>query len=249
MAERDGKVKLAPVGSRHSLAHVRHWQVRMFGIDPMVIAFVLLAGFSAGGIAYAFLFNNLENEKAGIGVSVRSSRPNGSQRRQGFRDRMAETAKRRKTVQDSLKELDAKQAIREGKTTKPPLSVQIRQAGHEDLGRALLCLFGHLRRCGDHRRFHGGAPLYVLPGVLLIAGIGLPRWFIIMRRKARVRRFLEEFPNALDIIVRAVKSGLPLNDGIRLIANEVAGAGALRVPPHCRSRSGSACRFRKRPCA
>jgi tight adherence protein B len=35
-----------------------------------------------------------------------------------------------------------------------------------------------------------------------------------------VKKFLNEFPNALDIIVRAVKSGLPLNDGIRLIASE-----------------------------
>src|SRR4029453_2110692 len=35
-----------------------------------------------------------------------------------------------------------------------------------------------------------------------------------------VKAFLEEFPNALDVIVRAVKSGLPLNDGIRLIAVE-----------------------------
>jgi tight adherence protein B len=35
-----------------------------------------------------------------------------------------------------------------------------------------------------------------------------------------VKKFLEEFPNAIDIIVRAVKSGLPLNDGLKLIANE-----------------------------
>jgi tight adherence protein B len=65
-----------------------------------------------------------------------------------------------------------------------------------------------------------GAPLYVLPGVLLAGGFGLPRWFISFRRSRRVKAFLNEFPNALDVIVRAVKSGLPLNDGIRLIANE-----------------------------
>ncbi len=41
-------------------------------------------------------------------------------------------------------------------------------------------------------------------------------------RSRRVKAFLNEFPNALDVIVRAVKSGLPLNDGIRLIATESA---------------------------
>ena len=40
------------------------------------------------------------------------------------------------------------------------------------------------------------------------------------RKARRIKRFLSEFPNALDIIVRAVKSGLPLNDGIRLIASK-----------------------------
>jgi tight adherence protein B len=68
--------------------------------------------------------------------------------------------------------------------------------------------------------FVAGAPVYLLPGVLLAGGLGLPRWFVSFRRKRRVKAFLNEFPNALDIIVRAVKSGLPLNDAVRLIANE-----------------------------
>jgi tight adherence protein B len=55
---------------------------------------------------------------------------------------------------------------------------------------------------------------------LLAGAFGLPRWFVSFRRTRRVKGFLAEFPNALDVIVRAVKSGLPLNDGIRLIASE-----------------------------
>ena len=35
-----------------------------------------------------------------------------------------------------------------------------------------------------------------------------------------MKAFLNEFPNALDVIVRAVKSGLPLNDGVRLIREQ-----------------------------
>jgi tight adherence protein B len=48
----------------------------------------------------------------------------------------------------------------------------------------------------------------------------VPRWAIAFRRQRRVKAFLEELPNALDVIVRAVKSGLPLNDAVRLIASE-----------------------------
>jgi len=193
----------------------------MFGIDPMVIAFILLAGLSAGGLAYAFLLNDLENEKAKARrfAQVKQSDIDRSSVK-ASRDRMAETAKRRKTVQDSLKELEAKQAVREGRTTRPPLSIQIKQAGMKTSVERFYVYSVIIAVLATLGAFIAGAPLFVLPGVLLIAGIGLPRWFIILRRKGRVKRFLEEFPNALDIIVRAVKSGLPLNDGIRLIANE-----------------------------
>src|SRR5690606_25965506 len=45
-------------------------------------------------------------------------------------------------------------------------------------------------------------------------------WFVSFRRARRVKAFLEEFPNSLDVVIRAVKSGLPLNDAVRLIASE-----------------------------
>ena len=35
----------------------------MFGLDLTVLVFILLAGCSAGAVAYAFLFKSLENEK------------------------------------------------------------------------------------------------------------------------------------------------------------------------------------------
>ena len=35
----------------------------MFGFDGTVLAFIALAGFSAGAVAYAFLFNRIANEK------------------------------------------------------------------------------------------------------------------------------------------------------------------------------------------
>jgi tight adherence protein B len=47
-----------------------------------------------------------------------------------------------------------------------------------------------------------------------------PRWFLARRRKKYQSRFLDELPNAVEAIVRGVKSGLPLNDSIRLVAKE-----------------------------
>ena len=57
-------------------------------------------------------------------------------------------------------------------------------------------------------------------GIAVIAALGLPRWFVGFLIKHRCKKFLEEFPNALEIMVRSIKSGLPLNDALRLIASD-----------------------------
>jgi tight adherence protein B len=52
-------------------------------------------------------------------------------------------------------------------------------------------------------------------------GYLLPRLFLRHRRKRFQNAFLEELPNAVEAIVRGVKSGLPLNDSMRVVAKEV----------------------------
>lgn len=193
----------------------------MFGIDNTSLAFVGLAGLSAGAVAYALLFNRIGNEKKAEKrlETVKSAETDRSVVK-AARDRVNEAAKRRKSVQDSLKELDQKQKVKGAHLKKPPLKIQLRQAGmsvtperfyiYSALGGLMLAIGAYV----------AGAPLLAVPGAFIVGGLGLPRWFVSFCRARRVKAFLNEFPNALDIIVRAIKSGLPLNDGIRLIANE-----------------------------
>ena len=54
------------------------------------------------------------------------------------------------------------------------------------------------------------------------AGVGLPELTLRARRRRRLKQMVEEFPNAIDVIVRGVKSGLPLPDCLRIIAAEAA---------------------------
>jgi tight adherence protein B len=185
------------------------------------LAFVVLAGFSAGAVAYAFLFTQISNEKqAGKRLETIKAAETDRSIVKATRDRAADAAKRRKSVQDSLKDLDEKQKTKDNAVKKPPLKAQLRQAGMKV---SIERFYIYSAICGIALAvvaFVAGAPLIVVPGVLLAGALGLPRWFVSFRRTRRVKAFLNEFPNALDIIVRAVKSGLPLNDAIRLIANE-----------------------------
>jgi tight adherence protein B len=181
----------------------------------------VLAGFSAGAVAYAFLFTQISNEKqAGKRLETIKAAETDRSIVKATRDRAADAAKRRKSVQDSLKDLDEKQKTKDNAVKKPPLKAQLRQAGMKV---SIERFYIYSAICGIALAvvaFVAGAPLIVVPGVLLAGALGLPRWFVSFRRTRRVKAFLNEFPNALDIIVRAVKSGLPLNDAVRLIANE-----------------------------
>ena len=193
----------------------------MFGIDTTILAFIALAGVSAGAVAYALMFNRIQSEeKTEKRLETIKKAETDRSIVAATRDRAAEAAKRRKSVQDSLKDLENKQKSRDQVVKKPPLKVQIRQAG---MTVSMERFYLYSVVCGvalAALAFLGGAPVWAVPGALLAGALGLPRWFVSFRRGRRVKAFLNEFPNALDVIVRAVKSGLPLNDGIRLIANE-----------------------------
>ncbi len=62
--------------------------------------------------------------------------------------------------------------------------------------------------------------LAVCAGAGFAAGYGAPRWVLSFMAGGRQKKFTEEFPNAMDIIVRGIKSGLPVNDCLKIIAKE-----------------------------
>ncbi len=190
-------------------------------MDLTFILFIVLAAASAGALAYALLFNSIENErKAEKRLVTVKSADTDRVAVKASRDRIAEAAKRRKSVQDSLSDLEQKNKMREKNVRKPPLKIQLKQAGMQV---PIERFYVYSLICGvlvALVAFIFGAPLLLVPGAFLAGAFGLPRWFVGFKRSMRVKRFLNEFPNALDILVRAVKSGLPLNDGVRLIANE-----------------------------
>lgn len=52
------------------------------------------------------------------------------------------------------------------------------------------------------------------------SGLGLPRWVLGFLAKSRTRKFTEAFSDAIDIIVRGIKSGLPVHDCLKIIGKE-----------------------------
>jgi tight adherence protein B len=65
-----------------------------------------------------------------------------------------------------------------------------------------------------------GLPFYVAPVAGFAAALGLPRWVLGFLRTRRQNVFLRDFADAIDVIVRGLKAGLPVNDAMKVISTE-----------------------------
>ena len=132
--------------------------------------------------------------------------------------------------------------IRSAKAKSPPLATRIHQAG---------------LTWSKQRFFITGAVMGVVTFVLFLminagllaaagagfaAAFGLPFWILRFLKKRREAKFLAGFPDAVDIIVRGIKAGLPLLDCLRMITVDTAGAAEERIPRPSSRRKPSASR-------
>ena len=192
----------------------------MLGLDPKILAIVVLAAISAGAVGYALLFSQIETQKKADGrVKKIKAAETDRVKVKAARDRVTEMSKRRKSIQETLKTLEQKQK-EEGRTKAPPMKDRLMQAGLTISVKQFFLLsaaFGLLLAVAV---LFAHAPIYVAAGVAIVGFLGLPRWIVAFLKARRMKAFLNEFPNALDVMVRSIKSGLPLNDAMRLIASD-----------------------------
>ncbi len=186
----------------------------VFGFDITILALVALVMLSAGGIAYTFLFDRADTENK---LTDRINRIADTGQKAAVPE---DGGSRRKNVQNALKEFEIRQKAKEKQSKNPPLSMRLQQAGlswtkNTYVIISLVCgvVIGFLAWSISDK------PLVGIGGVVA-GGVGLPWWIVGYLRNRRQNAFLKEFPNAVDLIVRGIRSGLPLGDCIRMIATE-----------------------------
>jgi tight adherence protein B len=179
---------------------------------PLVTA--LLATVAVGGLAYVLIYPLLSGErraerrKRDIAVTEIEER-----RARKVPD---SAASRRQQIEETLKKVEERQRSRKN----PPLSVRLQQAGLDWSKRTYLIGSGVVGLLVAALLVMTGQQWYVALAGAFAAGFGAPRWLLGYLKKRRESRFIEELPNAIDVIVRGVKAGLPLGDCIRIIAAE-----------------------------
>lgn len=182
-------------------------------MDPALLV-AALAFVAIGGVGFVFASGTPQPATATKRVKAVAGAAKVDRRKQA-QDMAA--LKRKQTTQEALKEM----SNNEKNARKRRFSVkgQIAQAGvklspvmfwvYASIVGAVLALAGLIIQ----------GPIGAAMG-FFIGFLGLPRWFLGFLVSRRQKKFGSQLADAIDVIVRGVKSGLPLNQCLRIIAAE-----------------------------
>jgi len=176
-----------------------------------VIAVFFLVSVAFGGVVYVFLYPMLSGERKAEArlQSVAKTEPLARATR-------GPQKSRRDTVEATLKDLEE----RHKKSKSAPLSVRIAQAGLSWSKRQFAFISAGMGVVAFVVSSFFGTGLIIAAAIGFAGAFGVPRWLLSFLKKRREKKFLDGFPDAVDVIVRGVKAGLPLLDCIKMIATE-----------------------------
>jgi len=180
----------------------------------IMILLPLLALLTVAGVGFAFTGpstgnaaakRRIQRVKQGAAISEHQNKA-----QQKERDR-------RKTVQKTLKDLEDRQKEKKARVS---LRTRIEQTGMKFSPVAFWIASAAFAAFVWFMLAISGIHWSVALGGGIAAGLGLPRWFLGYLTRRRQKIFLLEFSNALDVIVRGVKAGLPLSECLNIVARE-----------------------------
>ena len=174
------------------------------------IALFFLAAVAVGGVAWVFVYPILSGDKKAEQrmANVAKSEPVNVSRRQ--------PKSRREAIEIALKEFEQ----RHKKSKSVPLAARISQAGLTWSKRQFFLISAGIAVVMFLLGILTGAGLLVGAALAFTGAFGIPRWLLSYLKKRREAKFLNSFPDAIDIIVRGAKAGLPLLDCLKIICME-----------------------------
>ena len=191
------------------------WEKPMFSDEVLFFAIVGFGALAVATIIYMILdpivsgANKVEKRKNLVA--------GGTKARQASRDGVIEQT-RRKHVQDALNEMEEKARQKQ----KVNMRLRLQRAGLETVKVKTFYVLSFISALlFSLILFAVQVPLYVVAVGPLVGGVGIPRYILHHLTKKRQKVFLKEFVNAIDIIIRGVKAGLPFNDCLQIITTEI----------------------------
>jgi tight adherence protein B len=178
-------------------------------MNLQALALAFLAATGIGGIAWVFIYPLLSGEQKAEQRRATVAKPEPAARGAEKTQRS-----RREQVEGTLRDLEARRL----KAKKIPLNTRLTQAGLNWSTQKFLVVSGVLAAVFFVAAMFVGGGLPGAVGLAFAAGFGLPRWALNFLKKRREAAFLKALPDAVDVIVRGIKAGLPLFESIKVVA-------------------------------
>ncbi|MET0294565.1 MAG: type II secretion system F family protein [Phenylobacterium sp.] len=181
----------------------------------LVLLVAGLAFVTVAGLGFAFAGGDSEQTKTLKRAQALVGEGRESKTRTGTKSRAETQDQRRKQIMRTLRDQEKQQ-----KKATLGLRAKMNQAGLADrmrpfwigsiiTGVVVLCI-----------TFLLPIPRWAPICLAFAAAFGLPRWVVGFLANRRMKKFVEVFPDAIDIITRGIKSGLPVNDCMKIIGME-----------------------------
>ena len=189
----------------------------MLDAETVQLLGMLLGSIAVAAIAYVLAHPYMSGDrlKEKRVTSVTESRAN----KVAAKSAVDNAANRRKAVADTLKDIEQRQ-----RKQKLSLRLRLEQAGLDispqtfwlvSAGVGVACALLAMLALSNSSMMTLG----VVAGGF-IGMFGLPRWILGRMTRKRQAKFLGELANSLDVVVRGIKSGLPLNECLNIISRE-----------------------------
>jgi tight adherence protein B len=192
----------------------------VFGFELTDLAFMLMVAVAVGATVVALIFPLFNRTQAETRVEAIAGQK--ETRLNNLRSKLAEDSKegRRKQIQESLKQVEDREKERKKKLT---LRARLQQAGLDITTKTFWVMSAV---CG---LAFGIAPIaasssplafYAAPVAAFVGFLGFPRWLLGYLCKRRQNVFLNDFADAIDVMVRGLKAGLPVSEAMKIISTE-----------------------------
>jgi tight adherence protein B len=178
-----------------------------------MIAVFFLVSAAIGGIFWVFIYPIMSGERKAERRRLEVAQSDIPARKSAAK---GPTKLRREQVEETLKEID----LRSKKLNSPPLSTRIQQAGLGWTKRTYFLASAMLGLVLCLIALIVGVNILLAATIGFSAALSLPRWTLSFLKKRRENKFINGFADAVDVIVRGIKAGLPLLDSIKIIVSE-----------------------------
>jgi tight adherence protein B len=123
-------------------------------------------------------------------------------------------AKRQNKVDDAFSSLIPKPALLRRRLEQTGKTISIQKYALVCIGLLLLTLVALMIQ---------GAPFLLALMLGLFVGVGLPHYVIGFLIKKRIKKFTSNFPDAIELMVRGLRSGLPIAETLGVVSGEIPG--------------------------